>query len=103
MGPAELTLRTASTHCPSRRTTWPLGAIASIESRSFSLCDRARCGRAQVQESTWQAFLADRRVDGTEPKQVAEALGMAVAAVYLAKSRVMARLQTSRSRRLEGE
>lgn len=48
--------------------------------------------RAEVQESTWQAF-QQTAVEGKPGKKVAESLGMSVAAVYLAKSRVMARIR----------
>jgi RNA polymerase sigma-70 factor (ECF subfamily) len=48
--------------------------------------------RGAIQESTWQAFW-QTAVEGKSGKEVAEQLGMTVAAVYLAKSRVMARLK----------
>jgi RNA polymerase sigma factor (sigma-70 family) len=48
--------------------------------------------RGQVQPATWQAFWRTA-VEGQSGQEVAEALGMSVAAVYLAKSRVMARLK----------
>ena len=48
--------------------------------------------RPQVQESTWLAFWRTA-VEGESGQAVAAALGMTVAAVYLAKSRVMARLK----------
>jgi RNA polymerase sigma factor (sigma-70 family) len=48
--------------------------------------------RPTVQESTWQAFRRTA-VEGQSGQEVARALGMTVAAVYLAKSRVMARLK----------
>lgn len=46
----------------------------------------------EVQPATWQAFRRTA-VDGESGKDVAADLGMSVAAVYLAKSRVMARLK----------
>lgn len=46
----------------------------------------------EVQSSTWQAFWRTA-VDAREPQVVARELGMNVASVYLAKSRVMARLK----------
>ncbi len=48
--------------------------------------------RGEVEESTWQAFWRTG-ILGQEGKQVADELGMSVAAVYLAKSRVMKRLK----------
>jgi RNA polymerase sigma factor (sigma-70 family) len=48
--------------------------------------------RAGVQGATWQAFW-QTAVEGQSGQEVAQALGMSVAAVYLAKSRVMARLK----------
>ena len=48
--------------------------------------------RADFQDSTWQAFW-QTAVQGKSGKAVAEGLGMTVAAVYLAKARVIARLK----------
>jgi RNA polymerase sigma-70 factor (ECF subfamily) len=48
--------------------------------------------RDRFHDSTWQAFW-QTAVDGKSGKEVAERLGMTAAAVYLAKSRVMARLR----------
>src|SRR5262249_55517916 len=48
--------------------------------------------RECVQPQTWQAFW-QTAVEGTSPKEVAQRLGMTVAMVYLAKSRVMARIK----------
>jgi RNA polymerase sigma-70 factor (ECF subfamily) len=48
--------------------------------------------RGEFQEKTWQAFW-QTAVDGKRGKDVALALGLTVAAVYLAKSRVLARLK----------
>jgi RNA polymerase sigma factor (sigma-70 family) len=49
--------------------------------------------RPQVQETTWQAFW-QTAVEGKPSKEVAQSLGLSVAAVYLAKGRVVARLQS---------
>jgi RNA polymerase sigma-70 factor (ECF subfamily) len=57
--------------------------------------------RGEFKESTWQAFWMTA-VEGREPKEVAQALGMSVGAVYVAKSRAVARLKEE-VRRLEGE
>jgi RNA polymerase sigma factor (sigma-70 family) len=48
--------------------------------------------RSGFQDSTWQAFWRTA-VEGQGAKPVAEALGMTVGAVYIAKSRVLARLR----------
>jgi len=48
--------------------------------------------RDEFRDSTWQAFWRTSVV-GEEPKQVASDLGMTVWAVYVARSRVMARLK----------
>jgi RNA polymerase sigma-70 factor (ECF subfamily) len=50
-----------------------------------------RC-RGDFRDATWQAFWRTS-VDGEPAKDVARALGMAVGAVYVARSRVMARLK----------
>ena len=49
--------------------------------------------RPTVQESTWDAFRL-MAVEGRSGQETANRLGMTVAAVYLAKSRVMMRLRT---------
>ncbi len=61
-----------------------------FEQRLF-MCAADRV-RAEVQSATWEAF-RKTAVEGQEPKQVAKELQMTVANVYLAKSRVMARLK----------
>jgi RNA polymerase sigma-70 factor (ECF subfamily) len=48
--------------------------------------------RGTVQDATWQAFW-QTAVEGKGGQEVAKALGISVAAVYLAKSRIMARLK----------
>ena len=48
--------------------------------------------RGTFQESTWQAFW-QTAVEGKTGPEVARGLGLSVAAVYLAKGRVMARLK----------
>lgn len=48
--------------------------------------------RGEFQDSTWQAFY-QTAVEGKSPKDVAKALGMSPGAVYVAKSRVLARLR----------
>jgi len=48
--------------------------------------------QAAVEEKTWQAFW-QTTVVGDRPQDVASRLSLSVAAVYMAKSRVMARLK----------
>jgi RNA polymerase sigma-70 factor (ECF subfamily) len=48
--------------------------------------------RTAVDASTWQAFW-QTAVDGRPAREVAESLGMSVGAVYVAKSRVVARIK----------
>jgi RNA polymerase sigma-70 factor (ECF subfamily) len=57
--------------------------------------------RAEVEAATWQAFwqTACEEKDG---KAVAQSLGLSVGAVYIAKSRVLARLR-ERIRAMDGE
>jgi RNA polymerase sigma-70 factor (ECF subfamily) len=63
---------------------------AEYERRLFAWA--AEQVRADFQEKTWQAFWQSA-VEGKPAAQVAEALGLSVGAVYVAKSRVMARLK----------
>lgn len=48
--------------------------------------------RGEVKESTWRAFW-ETGVEGREPGEVAGELGLSVGAVYIARSRVMARMR----------
>jgi RNA polymerase sigma-70 factor (ECF subfamily) len=48
--------------------------------------------RASFEDSTWQAFWRVA-VEGKKPKQVTKELSLTLAAVYMAKSRVLARLK----------
>jgi RNA polymerase sigma-70 factor (ECF subfamily) len=57
--------------------------------------------RGEVHDSTWEAFRRTA-VDGQSGKDVARELGMSVAAVYVARSRVVARLK-EHVRRLQPE
>jgi RNA polymerase sigma-70 factor (ECF subfamily) len=67
------------------RAVWDL----EFERRLFHLA--AERVREHFQETTWMAFY-QKAVEGRRGAAVAAELGMTVAAVYLAKSRVMARL-----------
>ena len=61
-------------------------------------CDRrvfawaAEQVRVCVEDSTWQAFWL-MAVEGKSGREVADSLGMTIGAVYVAKSRVVARLK----------
>jgi RNA polymerase sigma-70 factor (ECF subfamily) len=55
--------------------------------------------RGDFQEATWKAFW-QTAVEGQSPQEVARGLGLSVGAVYIAKSRVLARLREE-VRRLE--
>jgi RNA polymerase sigma-70 factor (ECF subfamily) len=50
--------------------------------------------RPEFREPTWQAFWRTA-IEGRPPKEVAEALGQSVGAVYIARSRVLARLRAA--------
>lgn len=63
---------------------------AEYERRVFAWA--AEQVRADFQDKTWQAFWLTA-VEGKSAAQAAEALGLSVGAVYVAKSRVMARLK----------
>jgi RNA polymerase sigma factor (sigma-70 family) len=66
------------------------GWQAEWEDRVFAwACEQVR---RDVTEPTWQAFW-QTAVDGRAGKQVAADLGLSVAAVYLARRRVLARLK----------
>jgi RNA polymerase sigma-70 factor (ECF subfamily) len=52
----------------------------------------ARCVRAQFRPSTWEAFWRTA-VGGEDPQAVAAALGLSVGAVYIARTRVLARVR----------
>jgi RNA polymerase sigma-70 factor (ECF subfamily) len=62
------------------------------EYRRGLLAWAAEQARAQVQDATWEAFW-QTAVEGKSGKEVATGLGLSVAAVYLARGRVMARLR----------
>jgi RNA polymerase sigma-70 factor (ECF subfamily) len=55
----------------------------------------------EVQPATWEAFLLTA-VEGQAPAQAAARVGLSVGAVYVAKSRVVARLRQE-IERLQGD
>jgi RNA polymerase sigma-70 factor (ECF subfamily) len=57
--------------------------------------------RRVVDEKTWQAFRLTA-IEGKSGRETADALGMSVGAVYVAKSRVLTRLQ-QQVEEIEGE
>ncbi len=57
--------------------------------------------RGDFQEVTWRAFQLTA-IEGKSGKEAAQTLGLSVAAVYLAKSRILARLK-EQIRHLQGE
>jgi RNA polymerase sigma factor (sigma-70 family) len=74
--------------------TAPAGAEADWEAEWQRRLFAWACGqvRRDVADVTWQAFWRTY-IDGQPSKQVATDLGQSVAAVYLARSRVLARLR----------
>jgi RNA polymerase sigma-70 factor (ECF subfamily) len=67
-------------------------ALFDIEYRRQLFRWAAEQVRGEFRETTWEAFWRTC-VDGREIKQTAEQLGMSVGAVYIARSRVLARLR----------
>ena len=63
---------------------------AEYERRLFAWA--AEQVRADFQDRTWQAFW-QTAVEGRPARQVGEAIGMSAGAVYVARSRVLARLK----------
>jgi DNA-directed RNA polymerase specialized sigma24 family protein len=53
--------------------------------------------KQQFTEATWQAF-RQTAIEGRKPRDVAETLGVSIGAVYIAKSRVQARLKEELTR-----
>ena len=76
---------------PYREDDWETTWQRDHQQRLFAWA--ARQVEAEVEPSTWQAFWKTT-VDGISGRAVAEELGMTLASVYLAKSRVMAKLRT---------
>ena len=73
-----------------RRTRNPNGGSANTSGGCSQSQPRKR--ETAVDEATWQAFWRTA-VDGQPARDVAEALQMSVGAVYVAKSRVVARIK----------
>lgn len=64
----------------------------SIEYERAVFRHAAEIVRPRVKPSTWKAFWRTS-IDGVSPEEVAKETGMTVGAIYIARSRVMARLQ----------
>src|SRR5262245_19851920 len=89
---------------PDSRSLQDFGSLETDWDREYErqlLLTAASRIRNGFQEKTWQAFWRTT-VDGASGKEVAQSLDMTVAAVYLAKSRVMTRLKEE-IRRLQKE
>ena len=67
-------------------------ALFDIEYRRQLFCWAAEQVRGEFRETTWDAFWRTC-VDGCEIKSTAEQLDMSAGAVYIARSRVLARLR----------
>jgi len=67
--------------------------IFEQEYRERSLQWAAEQVRGHFEDSTWQAFW-QTNVEGKATQEVAAALGMSVGAVYIARSRVLARIKS---------
>lgn len=57
------------------------------------LAEAAASVKPRCSEKTWQAFWGTA-VEGKSPQEVSQALGLSVGALYVAKSRVLAKLRT---------
>ncbi len=75
----------------------------SLEASTKSLAMRALAMiETDFEESTWRAFWRTA-IEGHAPRRVAEELGLSVASVYKAKSRVLQRLREELGETLEPE
>jgi RNA polymerase sigma-70 factor (ECF subfamily) len=85
-GPAVQQLLAECPAAPAAESAWE----AEWQQRVFAwACERVR---PDVSEATWQAFWRTA-IDGRPGKPVAAELGLSVAAVYLARGRIIARLK----------
>lgn len=75
-------------------------ALFSSEERQQIFRWAAARARCQVSDSTWQAFW-QTAVEHRAPQDVALQLGMTVGAVYIARSRMMARIRQEASAALD--
>jgi RNA polymerase sigma factor (sigma-70 family) len=76
-------------------------ALFDVEYRRRIFLWAADQVRGEFRQSTWQAFWLTT-VEGQDPRTAAQAIGISVGAVYIARSRVMARLK-SIIEQVEGE
>jgi RNA polymerase sigma-70 factor (ECF subfamily) len=89
-------------HCPGSGDTAAQLLLAEQPAAEVALWDHeyerrlfewaAEQIRGGFKDQTWQAFW-QTAVEGREPRETAAALGMSLGAVYIAKSRVLARLR----------
>jgi RNA polymerase sigma-70 factor (ECF subfamily) len=80
---------------------WDLAASWDEEYERNLAAVAMRRVQGEVQEATWQAFWGTA-VEGRSAREVGEALGMTAGAVYVARSRVLARIKDE-VRQLEAE
>ena len=76
-------------------------APVAVEAESLAVPFTAEQIRDEFRKTTWRAFWLTS-VEGGQIKEVADKLGISVGAVYIARSRVMARLRQT-IERLEGK
>lgn len=69
-------------------------ALFDVEYRRRVFRWAAERVRPEFRDATWQAFW-QTAIDGRPPKEVAAGLGQSVGAVYIARSRVLARLRAA--------
>lgn len=69
-----------------------LGKIGKKQKQASAVCKKTQVGVTDVEPKTWEAFRMTH-VDGLSISDAAKLLGVGVGQVYVARSRVMKRLQ----------